>query len=129
MKQDTIYEFKLSAPKTVKATRELNWNVNNPHSAGLPPVTISEGTTIEVRFSENQPNRLFIYDEKTGRVLKSRVETAYQSFTGFRKPPGMNSLTRMMNDGISTTPTGKRTEPDGHGDDGSPSWLLVMGLI
>jgi len=129
MKQETITEFKLSAPKTVKTLRELNWNVKTPHKGGLPSVTIPAGETIQVYFSEVNPSRLFIYDETTGRELTLRMTSASQVLSGFKKSPGIKSLERMSFDGVVTTPTGQRTEPDGYGSDGSPSWLLVLGLI
>jgi hypothetical protein len=35
----------------------------------------------------------------------------------------------MVDEGVAKTVTGKRAEPDGFGDDDSPSWLLVLGYI
>ena len=46
-----------------------------------------------------------------------------------KKRPSIRQLDKMVNDGIATTVTGKRTEPDSYGSDGSPSWLLAIGII
>ena len=48
--------------------------------------------------------------------------------TGFAKPT-YAMLERWSMEGVGKTPTGKTTEPDGYAPDGSPSWMLVMGLI
>ena len=44
-----------------------------------------------------------------------------------RRLPSQRKLEHMLYDGVATTPTGFRVEPDGHGPDGSPSWLLFFG--
>jgi hypothetical protein len=129
MKQETISKYKLSAPKTVKTLRKLEWNVKNPHSEGLPSVTIPAGEQVQVYFSETNPSRLFLYHEPTDRVVLCRADSASKSFTGFRNVPGQRRLNDMVLDSVATTITGQRTEPDGYGADGSPSWLLVLGLI
>ncbi|ACB97277.1 hypothetical protein [Beijerinckia indica] len=43
--------------------------------------------------------------------------------------PSMEQLEEWLSDGQCETPTGHEVEPDGHGPDGSPSWLLALGLI
>lgn len=48
--------------------------------------------------------------------------------SGFRKP-SFSQLEKWLGDGVAMTPTGKRVEPDGWGPDGSPSWLLALGMI
>lgn len=48
---------------------------------------------------------------------------------GYPKMPGLSRLEKMSDEGVATTPTGKRVEPDGFGPDGSPSWMLVAGVI
>lgn len=56
-------------------------------------------------------------------------KNAYKYITGFTKPPSIKTMEKWMDEGIAKTVTGKKTEPDGHGEDGSPSWLSVLGLI
>jgi hypothetical protein len=43
--------------------------------------------------------------------------------------PSINRLERMVSDCLAETVTGYQVEPDGHGPDGSPSWLLALGLM
>ncbi len=43
--------------------------------------------------------------------------------------PSKHDLHEWCCDSICETPTGDRVEPDGHGPDGAPSWLLALGLI
>lgn len=51
------------------------------------------------------------------------------SYRGLFKAPGIRTLEKWSNDGIAKTPFGARTEPDGHGPNNEPSWLLVLGMI
>ena len=118
-------ELKLSAPLKVTTKVDLNWGVKIPNDK--PPVTIKAGTAIEVHFAEGIDNRLFI--KHGDRILRISLQQVHNRLTGFVKQPSMKTLEKYSYDGIAKTVTGQRTEPDGHGADGSPSWLLVMGII
>lgn len=84
------------------------------------------GTTIcMVSFGWTDPDTDQNYQKEPLRVRISRLP---EILTGFRVP-SVSQMARMGDDGIATTPTGKRVEPDGWGPDGSPSWLLVLGMI
>ena len=86
------------------------------------------GTAALVEFSERQPSMVEV--EIEGRRLKLRTTGLHQYFNGFTKPPGRRALEKMVDDAVATTVTGQRgVEPDGYGRDGSPSWILAMGLI
>ena len=61
--------------------------------------------------------------------VKLNTGRLHNYLRGFPKPPGYRALEKMMENGVALTPTGKRVEPDGVGPDGSPSWLLIGGLI
>lgn len=115
-------EYKLSAPKTVTTKRDLTYS-KIPETA----CTIPAGTQLQVHFSDVRHSRIFF--EYNDALRAATVENAHKNFTGFHKVPGMKALERMAFDGIAKTCTGKRTEPDGTGPDGSPSWLLVIGVI
>lgn len=65
----------------------------------------------------------------TQEPMKTKINLAGSWLRGIAKPPGFSALRRMMDNAAATTPTGKRVEPDGIGSDGSPSWLLILGLI
>lgn len=58
-----------------------------------------------------------------GRQINTR------SWSTFFKAPSINTLEKWSFDAVAKSVTGKRTEPDGHGEDGSPSWLLALGYI
>ena len=45
------------------------------------------------------------------------------------KAPSMRTLEKWVNDGICKSVLGKTVEPDGYDEDGSPSWLLALGMI
>lgn len=66
-----------------------------------------------------------------GREKPIRIPytSSWKFLRGFKKPPSMSSLEKMSNNSISTTPLGNRTELDGHGTNGEPSWFIVLGLI
>ena len=102
---------------------------------------IPRGTPVEIEFlpPRDPQNDKFCFLKMrwmgltTGRdywrePMKTRLERLSDKVTGIRKP-SMRTLERMMDDGVSITPTGQKVEPDGHGRDNSPSWLLVFGLI
>jgi hypothetical protein len=119
---DIREEKKLSAPKSV-TTKEILTFSKFPETACVIPV----GTKLEVHFSGVNHDRL--YYEYNGSVRVSAVKLAHKKFTGFNKPPGLNTLQKYDYNGIAKTPTGYEVEPDGTGPDGSPSWLLVLGLM
>ncbi|HUZ92205.1 MAG TPA: hypothetical protein VMU78_09935 [Methylocella sp.] len=43
--------------------------------------------------------------------------------------PSLEDIETWVADGLCQTPTGHDVEPDGHGPDGVPSWLLLLGMI
>jgi hypothetical protein len=102
---------------------------------------VPRGTRATFRFmNEREPNAtkllnlILDYTGPSGRdysrePMKLGISKAWEIVPGIAKPPGMSALQRMSDNAIATTPTGARTEPDGWGADGSPSWLLVLGLI
>jgi hypothetical protein len=59
------------------------------------------------------------------KTTTARLSTTVSGFT----EPSVNTMEKWVNDGVAKTMTGKECEPDGYGDDNSPSWLLVLGLI
>ena len=43
--------------------------------------------------------------------------------------PSLATLDKWQNDSICETVTGDTVEPDGHGPDGAPSWLVALRMI
>jgi hypothetical protein len=71
-----------------------------------------------------------VYVPSLDRTIKLKSARLHEYFgKPFRKPPSIRQLWKESDDGVSTSVTGKRVEPDGYGSDGSPSWMLVLGLI
>ena len=64
-----------------------------------------------------------------GRKISFLLSGAWQKLHGFPKPPSMNTLEKWSEEGVAKSVDGHRVEPDGYSPDGSPSWMLVMGLI
>jgi hypothetical protein len=116
-------KYKLSG-NGIKVTTVRHLNYKNG-------TQVPVGTELVIFFNETRPSRVVF--EYNGKTLATRVDRLFETFKGsgvkFSKPPGIKSLERMSNDGIVSTVTGRKVEPDGYGDDGSPSWMLVMGII
>lgn len=91
--------------------------------------TIPSGTTLTVYFDPENSSYVYLDPKGTPSRKRIRLETSHKYLTGFGKPPGMGTLEKYSYNGVSKTVTGYRTEPDGYGPDGSPSWLLVLGVI
>ena len=65
-------------------------------------------------------------DESKKMVVQN--QNLYKYVRGVSKPPSDLSLEK-MSDGAAKSVLGKRVEPDGYDEYGSPSWLLVLGYI
>lgn len=102
------------------------------YSKGPNPVVIPTGTKLDLYFRENRHATVgFIHDGINRALSVGNLHATAKPTNGmkFHKMPSVNRLQKMSNDGICTTVTGERTEPDGTAYDGSSSWLLVAGLI
>jgi hypothetical protein len=88
---------------------------------------IAKDAVAQVKYNESVIADVTV--EGVEKPVKISVEALTRLLDGYPKMPSLSRLEKMSSDGIATTPTGKRTEPDGYGDDGSPSWLLVAGVI
>jgi hypothetical protein len=64
-------------------------------------------------------------------TLASDPAVSFKSkrFQSFFRAPSVATMEKWMDSGIARTVSGDKTEPDGYGPDGAPSWLLAMGLI
>ena len=109
-------------PIRVKTKQELKFS-KNPETACVIP----KGTIIDLFFSEARPYNA--YFEYNGFLRATNLKLSYKNFTKLLKPPTLKTLEKYSWDGVAKTVTGYRTEPDGIGIDGSPSWLLVIGII
>jgi hypothetical protein len=106
----------------MKSIRDLK----TKEDAKLPKPTILSGTMCEVTFyqDEDGTEKMTIAANGTSWNLPTRIGIQY-----FKKIPTMKLLEKWTNDSVCLSVNGKRVEPDGHGPDGSPSWLLALCLI
>lgn len=105
--------------------KEITWTdkTTNQVSHRIPA-----GDHVHLWFSpKKHSNRAFI--QHGDFVGMTRLENGNSKFTKIIKAPSLRTLERQDCDGICKTVTGQRVEPDGFGCDGSPSWLLVLGLM
>jgi hypothetical protein len=85
---------------------------------------IPQGTECEIEFKTNPSGFAFMRVSPVGfPVFNTR------SFTLFFEAPSERTLGNWVTSGIARTVTGDKTEPDGYGPDGAPSWLLALNLI
>jgi len=89
---------------------------------------IPQGEKVTMSFISGG-NGVEIQSPSLGRSIKIPTRSAVRYLSGFTKEPSVKVMERWMYDGVAKTVTGHRTEPDGHGPDGSPSWMLVVGVI
>ena len=97
--------------------------------------TYSKGSPIEVKFFGNKDNghkicEINVLDstDMSTTTFKISISKLPQIASGFTKP-SLQTLEKWNDEGYAKTPTGKKVEPDGYADDGSPSWLLALGYI
>ena len=90
-----------------------NYIVTNTFLAGSKVNLSFDGTTMII--------------EQDGVTIKAAARKYPDYFGG--KQPSMKTLEVYVYDSICKSVTGKICEPDGYGPDGSPSWLLALGLI
>lgn len=86
--------------------------------------TIAANTVCGISFHNNPVATL----ETNGRSIRVRCASLPKYFARF-KTPSLRTLEKAMDEGICPSVTGARVEPDGYGPDGSPSWLIALGLI
>ena len=119
--------------KQVDTKRELTWK-NHEVPCVIPP-----GTKVTLYWSTNNPSRVYL--EYAGHLRAVRTKNMKDNFIGkFKKMPSLTTLQKKM-PSLTTlqkwewqgryceTVLGEKTEPDGYGPSGAPSWMLVMGVI
>lgn len=90
--------------------------------------SLSPGDKVQIYFAPRRlACRIFIINGDF--VGRSRTVNAYKYFTGFTKPPTINTLEKRMYNGISRSVINEKVEPDGFGPSGAPSWEICLGFI
>lgn len=85
--------------------------------------TFTKGESVAVTWENSQAIATI-----GARTFKISSKSLARTVSGFRIP-SVATLERWSDEGYCLTVTGQKTEPDGHGSDGSPSWLLALGMI
>lgn len=124
--------------KEVLSKKELNYLANITASVKTKVkkeiklrsgINVPVGTVGVVEDFRDEGRGALIKFESLDDPIKLKASSLYQRLSGFTKPPSDKIMEKWMEEGIAKTITGKRTEPDGYGPDGSPSWLLTLGYI
>lgn len=90
-------------------------------------VKLKDGTTISK--GESFTLRGILSDSKGSWARDSDGRVMVLRFSSLIKAPSMKTLEKWSDDGIAKSVLGARVEPDGHGPDGEPSWMLALGVI
>jgi hypothetical protein len=105
-----------------KILKENGKAVLNENGNYIITNTFLAGSQVNVSFEDTK-----MLVEQNGVTIKCRAAKYPGYFGG--KMPGELTMYKWVDDGIAKSVTGKKCEPDGYGDDGSPSWLLALGMI
>jgi len=89
----------------------------------IPVGTPVDVTFISVTVDESREIDAMEITLPSGEKFKST------HFTKYFKVPSLKTLEKWTFDSVCKSVSGKRCEPDGHGDDKSPSWLLALHMI
>ena len=92
---------------------------------------VKDGTKAEITFNEKRIAVMSVKFETLGdRGVNLSVTKGFKYFgSPFTKEPSLKTLEKWQESGVARTVTGQRTEMDGVGEDGSPSWVLLGGLM
>ena len=93
-------------------------------------LVVPAGTVCEVRFDGNTTVCELAGGTAGGipTSVKLRCSSLPRYFTKF-KAPSLKTMEKWSDDGVAKSMLGQRVEPDGFDSEGSPSWMLVVGII
>jgi hypothetical protein len=77
---------------------------------------------LPVTFSKEKPSVCFITHESREKPYCVRITSAFRA-------PSLKKLEEWTFDSICESVGGENVEPDGWDSNGSPSWLLAIGMI
>jgi hypothetical protein len=90
---------------------------------------IPAGTVVTVEFDPHRASLAILKVEGRNEPVKVSTINLHKYLNGYKMPPSRATLERWLGEGVAQTVTGRRVETDGWGDDGSPSWFLVLNLV
>jgi hypothetical protein len=115
--------------KEIGKVRKDEWGKRTNDLIG----TISVGERVEVSFEDTKmivTGKNCLTGPDFGKPISIKCRAAKYAFYFGGKVPSMTTMQKWEYEGgYCKTVTGLKTEPDGHGHDGSPSWMLALGLI
>ena len=95
-------------------------------------VTIAKGTKVTLSWKDKDGKERASFtrltDDSGNSVLVS-TENLPTKVSGVTNAPSIATMEKWSNNGIAKSILGAKTEPDGWDSDGSPSWMLAMGMI
>ncbi len=94
----------------------------------LESIPVGESGTVRFEQSLSGNTLLLFFSPSLKREIKLKSRNMANNFKGF-KEPSMKTLERWSDEGIAESILGERVDPDGYDSYGSPSWLLVFGII
>jgi hypothetical protein len=128
-KSKILAEYLIHEDEATGATRKLKRDVRLKDGRTFP-----KDSPVDVKFFGDKDNGHAVCEitvqgnDDSNRTYKTSIANLPNTVSGFTKPSNA-TMEKWISDGIAKTPTGKKTEPDGYAEDGSPSWLLALGLI
>lgn len=90
---------------------------------------VPRGSAVAVEFPDDRPSLCLLGVEGRDAPVKVSTVHLHAYLAGYQMPPSRAKLAEWLAHGTSETVTGKVVEVDGWGPDGSPSWLLVLGMV
>ena len=95
-------------------------------------VIIAKGTKVTLSWKDKDGKERASFtrltDDSGNSVLVS-TENLPTKVSGVTNAPSIATMEKWSNNGIAKSILGAKTEPDGWDSDGSPSWMLAMGMI
>ena len=89
--------------------------------------TIPAGTSVNVIIDKDNPTKMTI--EGNDISIKTRSSRWNNLFKKNGKIPSEKTIEKWVYDSVCKSLNGANVEPDGWDSNGSPSWLLALGMI
>ena len=91
--------------------------------------SLPAGTMVNVSFHKDNPRVALVSTTIGERAYRVRPSSLHKYLPGFTKPPSVSTMEKWSDDGVAKSVGGERVEPDGWDSDGTPSWMLVQGIV
>lgn len=100
------------------------------HIRGADKASIEAGTLCVIRFNQDRPDICTVHPANRLDVSIPLASARLPSiFDEIEPAPDEDELEELVVDSVCPSVFGDEVEPDGWDQDGSPSWLLALGLI